>query len=442
MIPPVFRSANEQKNRYQATLDYLYAQLPMYHRIGPAAFKKDLTNTLRLCEHLGNPHRQFRSVHIAGTNGKGSVAHILAAVFTACGYHTGLYTSPHYKDFRERIKIDGHLIPKTEVVRFVEKNREAFETIEPSYFEWTVALAFDYFARQKVDVAIVETGLGGRLDSTNVIDPLASIITNIGLDHQQFLGTTLPEIATEKAGIIKPGVPVVIGESQRATKPVFIEKAHQLGAPIVFADEHYKAIVGEKTDSHSIYRVLKNGEEFLPELPLNHLGDFQQKNLCTTLQALEVLAPKFPKLTNPKRISYGLGNLKQLSHFIGRWEFISHTPKILCDSAHNEEGIRQVVAGLSKLNFRQLHFVLGVVADKSLPTILPLLPSDATYYFAKANIPRGLDAGILQTEAHKYGLQGKAYTSIPRALASAKLRATPDDLIFAGGSIFTVAEVL
>jgi dihydrofolate synthase / folylpolyglutamate synthase len=430
------------KTRYQETLDYLYSRLPMYYRIGPAAFKKDLTNTLKLCEHLGHPERQFRTVHIAGTNGKGSAAHILSAVFTACGYRTGLYTSPHYKDFRERVKIDGSFVPKVEVVRFVAENRAAFDSIQPSYFEWTVALSFDYFARQKVDIAIVETGLGGRLDSTNVITPLVSIITNIGLDHQQFLGETLPEIAGEKAGIIKPGVPVVIGESHPGTRPVFTQTARQQSAPIVFADEHFEAIPLEKTATHSHYRILKNGEEFLPDLPLNHLGDFQQKNLCTILQALEILAREFPALGDTRQVVQGLANLKKLSSFIGRWEFISEAPRVLCDSAHNEQGIRQAMAGLSKLTFRHLHFVLGVVEDKSLPAILPLLPSSATYYFAKANIPRGLDAGILKTEALKYGLHGKSYTSVRKALAAAKRRAAPDDLIFAGGSIFTVAEVV
>jgi dihydrofolate synthase / folylpolyglutamate synthase len=430
------------KTRYQETLDYLYSRLPMYYRIGPAAFKKDLTNMLKLCEHLGHPERQFRTVHIAGTNGKGSAAHILSAVFTACGYRTGLYTSPHYKDFRERVKIDGSFVPKAEVVRFVAENRAVFESIQPSYFEWTVALAFDYFARQQVDIAIVETGLGGRLDSTNVITPLVSIITNIGLDHQQFLGETLSEIAGEKAGIIKPGVPVVIGESHPGTRPVFTQTARQQSAPIVFADEHFEAIPLEKTATHSHYRILKNGEEFLPDLPLNHLGDFQQKNLCTTLQALEILARQFPALGDTRQVVQGLANLKELSSFIGRWEFISEAPRVLCDSAHNEQGIRQAMAGLSKLTFRHLHFVLGVVEDKSLPAILPLLPSSATYYFAKANIPRGLDAGILKTEALKYGLHGKSYTSVRKALAAAKRRAAPDDLIFAGGSIFTVAEVV
>jgi len=430
------------KTRYQETLDYLNAQLPMYHRIGAAAFKKDLTNTLKLCEHLGHPEQQFRSVHIAGTNGKGSVAHMLSSIFTACGYRTGLYTSPHYKDFRERVKIDGQFIPKTEVVRFVAENRAAFDDIQPSYFEWTVALAFDYFSRQKVDIAIVETGLGGRLDSTNVITPLVSIITNIGLEHQQFLGETLPEIAGEKAGIIKPGVPVVIGESHPETMQVFMEIAKKRSARIIFADKHFDAVLMNKTATHSIYRILKDGEEILPELPLNHPGDYQQKNLCTVLQSLEFLATKFPEVARTRQIEKGLANLKKLSTFIGRWEYISEVPRVLCDSAHNEHGLRQAMAGLSKLSFHRLHFVMGVVADKSLPSILPLLPHSATYYFAKANIPRGLDAGVLKTEAHKYGLYGKAYSSVRRALAAAKSSATSDDLIFVGGSIFTVAEVL
>ncbi|TAK36282.1 MAG: bifunctional folylpolyglutamate synthase/dihydrofolate synthase, partial [Saprospiraceae bacterium] len=285
-------------------------------------------------------------------------------------------------------------------------------------------------------------GLGGRLDSTNVIIPLVSIITNIGLEHQQFLGESLPEIAGEKAGIIKPGVPVVIGESHPETRLVFVETAKKQSAPLAFAEENFEAILLKKTTTHSFYQILKNGKEFLPELKLNHLGDYQQKNLCTVLQSLEFLAEEFPEVAHTRQIEKGLANLKKLSTFIGRWEYISEVPRVLCDSAHNEHGLRQAMAGLSKLSFRRLHFVMGVVADKSLSSILPLLPHSATYYFAKANIPRGLDAGVLKNEALKYGLQGKAYSSVRRAMAAAKRSATPDDLVFVGGSIFTVAEVL
>ncbi|MEK7257047.1 MAG: folylpolyglutamate synthase/dihydrofolate synthase family protein [Bacteroidota bacterium] len=418
----------------------------MFHRIGAAAFKKDLTNTIALCEHLNNPHRQFPSIHIAGTNGKGSTAHILAAIFTANGYKTGLYTSPHYRDFRERIKIDGHLIPKKEVTHFVKKHRAVFEEIKPSFFEWTVALAFDYFARQKVDIAIIETGLGGRLDSTNIITPLVSVITNIGYDHQQFLGETLPEIAVEKAGIIKPKVPVVIGETQPVVQAVFENKATEMQAPIFFADQHFQAILLEKSETHSFYRVLKNGHIIFEKIAIEHLADYQKKNLQTVLQTIELfsgsahLSESF-KLSE-RSISTGMAHLKRYSGFLGRWEFISQQPAILCDSAHNIDGIRLAMEGLKELKFNHLHIVFGMVKDKDISPVLSLLPENATYYFAKANIPRGLEAPVLQEKAAALGLHGKAYSSVRRALAAAKKCAGNDDLIFVGGSIFVVAEVI
>jgi dihydrofolate synthase/folylpolyglutamate synthase len=429
------------KSRYQQTLDYLYAQLPMFHRIGAAAFKKDLTNTLALCSHLGNPEKQFRSIHIAGTNGKGSVAHMLAAICTASGLKTGLYTSPHYRDFRERIKIDGAYIPRKEVVDFVEQNRTFFEEVKPSFFEWTVALAFYYFAKERVDVAVIETGLGGRLDSTNVITPLVSVITNIGYDHQQFLGDTLPLIAGEKAGIIKKGMPVVIGETHQETEAVFRKKASDSSSPIFFADQHYQALAIEKTNTHTFYRILKNGQLFSEKLGLNHLAEYQSKNLCTVLQTFELVENLLPALRR-SNLEWGLFNLEKMSGFLGRWEFISHKPRILCDSAHNEDGIRQAMQALSKIDYDRLHFVFGMVNDKAPEKVFPLLPAHATYYFAKADIPRGLDAQILRNKAFAAGLQGKAYSSVRKALAAARRKAGPDDLIFVGGSIFVVAEVV
>ncbi len=418
----------------------------MFQRIGPAAFKKDLTNTLALCEHLGQPQLRFPSIHIAGTNGKGSTAHILSAIFTAAGFKTGLYTSPHYRDFRERIKINGQLIPKRYVFDFVEQNRLFAEQLKPSFFEWTVGLAFDYFAAQQVDIAIIETGLGGRLDSTNVITPLISIITNISFDHQNMLGDTLPLIAFEKAGIIKPGVPVVIGETHPETKSVFIEKAELEGSPIVFADQHIEAKPTKKTEAHIFYDAVMEGKIRYKDLAVNHLGDYQRSNLCTVLQAMEVLAPMFPQFFEGKKleaaIRAGLLDLKKLSNFIGRWEYISQSPRVLCDSAHNEDGIKKAILGLQQIPHQRLHFVFGTVNDKSPDKVLSMLPKDARYYFVKANIPRGMDAGQLAERAANLGLKGKAYTSVRMALAAAKKAAKPDDLVFVGGSIFVVAEVI
>ena len=441
---PITNYLPNLKSRYQQALDYLYEQLPMFHRIGPAAFKKDLTNIRAFCERLRQPDLKFPSIHIAGTNGKGSVAHMLSAIFTASGLKTGLYTSPHYRDFRERVKIDGQFIPKKFVVDFVEEHKQFCEELKPSYFEWTVALAFDYFAKEKVDIAIIETGLGGRLDSTNIVTPLLSIITNIGYDHMNLLGETLPLIAGEKAGIIKPGVPVVIGETHPETKLVFEKKAISVSAPIVFADQHFQAVLIKKTDTHAVFEIKKDGQPFLKNLSLNHLADFQSKNLCSLLQALEVFEKNYPSLlpSGGLKVVDGLHFLKKHSGFLGRWEFISLNPRILCDSAHNEDGIRLAMEGLTKIPFEKLHFVLGAVNDKSPEKVLALLPSSATYYFAKANIPRGLDAKILQTEAARFGLKGEAYTSVRRALAAAKRKAGKDDLIFVGGSIFVVAEVV
>lgn len=418
----------------------------MFQRIGPAAFKKDLGNTLALCAYLGQPQLKFPSIHIAGTNGKGSTAHMLSAIFTAAGFKTGLYTSPHYRDFRERIKINGELIPKRIVIDFVAQHREFAEQLKPSFFEWTVGLAFDYFAKESVDIAIIETGLGGRLDSTNVITPLVSVITNIGYDHQNMLGDTLPLIAGEKAGIIKPKVPVVIGETHPETQAVFLEKAKKEQSPIIFADQQFEAVPLVNNEASVVYDILKHGQPHLQRLELNHLGYYQRANLCTVLQTMEVVVPMFQKFADPRfselAIRTGLSNLKQLSNFMGRWEYISQCPRILCDSAHNEDGIRLAMNAISKISHEKLHFIFGTVNDKSPLKILSILPADARYYFAKANIPRGLEAGLLAQQAAEVGLQGKAYQSVRRALAAAKRAAKPNDLIFVGGSIFVVAEVL
>jgi len=459
---------------YAATLDYLYAQLPMYQRVGAAAYKKDLTNTLALCEHLGNPHQRFPSIHVGGTNGKGSVSHMLAALCQAQGLKTGLYISPHYKDFRERIKIDGHYIPRRRVSDFVEKHRAFIETLQPSFFELTVGMAFDYFAAEQVDIAIIEVGLGGRLDSTNVITPLLSVITNISYDHMNLLGDTLPLIAAEKAGIIKPGVPVVIGETHPESAPVFLKKATEVGAPIVFADAHFQAVERESRNWEStIYDVFKDGQPYLTGLEVQAAGPFQAKNLATVLQAWESLTPgPSPKgeggsdihrvtehVSPPLSFWRGAGGealsrLRTLTRFMGRWQVIGHSPTVLCDSAHNEAGIRLAFEKINAYrrpnnpttqqpnNSAALHIVTGFVNDKDVDNILRLFPTEARYYFAKANIPRGLDAAALREQAAACGLRGRAYVSVKNALRAAQRGARPDDLVVVIGSVFVVAEVL
>lgn len=435
---------------YKQTLDFLYAQLPMFQRIGPAAFKKDLTNTLALCAHLGNPQHQLRSIHVGGTNGKGSVSHLLAAVLQATGLKTGLYVSPHYKDFRERIKIDGKYIPRAQVVDFVGKNRAAIEQIQPSFFELCVAMAFDFFARQRVDVAIIEVGLGGRLDSTNVITPELSVITNISYDHQNMLGNTLPEIAGEKAGIIKPGVPVVIGETHPESAPVFLQKAAEMNAPIIFADQHFRVV--EQTApalDTGVFNIEKDGQPLFEQMEAGVSGPFQSKNIATLMQALSCLQDLgFP--STPQEIRFGLKHLRTTTRFMGRWQIIGTHPTILCDSAHNEAGLKMVfdhqqpISPLQTMrdNGGQLHVVTGFVNDKEVDGVLNIFPRDARYYFAKANIPRGLDAGILKAKAAQIGLQGRAYSSVRNALKAAKRVAKPEDLILVLGSIFVVAEVI
>lgn len=428
--------------QYRQTLQYLYEQLPMFQRIGPAAFKKDLGNIQALMEALGNPHQRFRSIHIAGTNGKGSVAHMMSAVLQAQGHKVGLYVSPHYRDFRERIKVNGQYIGKRVVVEFVKTNQKLIETIRPSFFEITVAMAFDHFHRQDVDVAVVEVGLGGRLDSTNIIRPLLSIITNISLDHQQFLGDTLPEIAGEKAGIIKSDIPVVIGETQEQTRPVFIEKATKEAAPISFADQIWQATLLRADLNHSYYRITKYGKVIYDELAVNLHGDYQTKNLQTVLEACSVLKLKAELPVNRDAFVEGLAQLKKRTRFIGRWHILGTQPTILADSAHNEGGLQLVLRQIEQLPYGQLHMVIGTVADKEVDKVLHFFPKTARYYFAKADVPRGLDAQQLRDKARAFGLHGRAYSSVRNALRAAKRQAAPDDLIFVGGSIFVVAEVV
>jgi dihydrofolate synthase/folylpolyglutamate synthase len=412
----------------------------MFQRVGNTAFKKNLDNILALSEYLGHPHTQFKSIHLAGTNGKGSTAHMLTAILQASGLKVGLYTSPHYKYFRERIKINGAFITEQAVIDFVAQHKEYFEQLQPSFFEITVAMAFDYFAQQKVDVAVIETGLGGRLDSTNIITPLLSIITNISFDHMNMLGNTLPLIAGEKAGIIKKHIPVVIGETHPETKEVFEKKAAEQEAPIIFADQHFRANLLKKDLINTVFDVYKDEELIYDNLYLALSGDYQIKNLQTCLQSIEHLQHHFS--ITPASIRLGLKDLRTMTQFMGRWQVLGTSPTIICESAHNEAGIEYAFRQIQEMDYQQLHIVIGTVNDKDISKLLGQLPKEAVYYFAKANIPRGLSANILAEAAKDKGLHGKAYKSVSEAFQMAKQTAKTDDLIFVGGSIFVVAEVL
>lgn len=427
---------------YQQTLDFLFSQLPMFQRIGKAAYKANLDNTNALDEYFNHPHKLFKTIHIAGTNGKGSVSHMLAAVLQKAGYKTGLYTSPHLKDFRERIKINGKEITESKVVEFVEKHKEAFTPIKPSFFELTVAMAFDYFANEKVDVAVIETGLGGRLDSTNIIQPEISVITNISMDHMQFLGDTLDKIATEKAGIIKAGVPVVIGEYQQDIAIVFERKAKEIGADLRFADKNFNIDYSMQTaDEKQIFQVYQNDTLAYPDLKTDLLGLYQQKNTITVLQAVELLIDKGFSI-NKENIYGGLENASKLTGLRGRWQTIGRNPRIVCDTGHNEAGMKLVLEQIKSTPYKNLHIVFGVVDDKSIDNILSMLPKEAMYYFCKASIPRALDENLLQEKALVFGLKGEKFPNVAEALNSARQNAVKEDFIFVGGSTFVVADVL
>ena len=405
------------KMTYKETTDWMFAQLPMFQMQGASAYKKDLTNTYLLVEHLKHPETKFKSIHVAGTNGKGSTSSMIASILQEAGYKVGLYTSPHLKDFRERIRINGEMISENFVVDFISENKSFFEANQLSFFEMTVGLAFDYFAKEQVDVAVIEVGMGGRLDSTNVITPLVSVITNIGFDHTQFLGDTLPKIATEKAGIIKSNVPVVVGEYSEETKPVFIAKAKLESAPIYFAQEN---------------------PEVIYECAL--LGDYQVHNKKTVLQAIELLQSQFD--IDEKHIKLGLKNVIQNTGLLGRWQILKLKPFTVCDTAHNSHGLKIVLNQIQKHQFETLHVVLGVVNDKDLDSILPLFPKNANYYFCKPNVPRGLDAEILKQRASDFGLFGKVFNSVSEAYESASNSANDSDFIYIGGSTFVVAEIV
>ncbi|OMP30974.1 folylpolyglutamate synthase/dihydrofolate synthase family protein [Mangrovimonas sp. DI 80] len=403
---------------YQETVNWMFKQLPMYQNLGTSAYKKDLSNTLLLAAELHHPENHFKSIHVAGTNGKGSTSHMLASILQEAGYKVGLYTSPHLKDFRERIKINGEEISEDFVVDFIANHQSFFQNHHLSFFEMTVGMAFDYFAKSKVDIAIIEVGLGGRLDSTNIIMPLVSVITNIGLDHTQFLGNDLASIAKEKAGIIKNNVPVVIGETQEETEAVFKDKAREEGAEIHFADQEV-------------------GSVFESDLK----GLYQQKNIKTVLQAIQLL-PKDQFYVSKEAIRSGLKGVSANTGLKGRWQILGENPKIVCDTAHNKEGLKYIVEQLSKEAYKQLHIVFGVVNDKSLEPILELMPKNATYYFCKPDMPRGLNADVLKDEFLNHGFVGEAYFSVNEALKNAKEKAGKNDMIYVGGSTFVVAEII
>lgn len=430
---------------YRQTLDYLYNQLPMFHRVGSAAYKANLDNTLAICKLLNNPENKFRSVHIAGTNGKGSTSHMIASVLQSAGYKTGLYTSPHLKDFRERVKINGKMIPRQYIIDFVQRYKKEFGQIQPSFFEWTVGLAFNYFAEQEVDIAVIEVGLGGRLDSTNVITPEVSVITNISYDHITLLGDTLTKIAGEKAGIIKPGIPVVIGEAQTSTKKVFIEKAKKEEAPIFFASQEYKATnirTMAKGASPLLVTDIAKGRKILyKDLECSLTGQYQRRNIPTVLKTIELLNEnKFP--INEKQLRKGISKVVKQTGLRGRWDILSQNPLTIADTGHNEAGIKEVLLQIKSIPHKKLHFVIGVVNDKDVRTILKMLPKDATYYFCKASIPRALPGEELKALSMEAGLKGKTYPSVKQALKSAQAAAKKNDLVFVGGSTFVVAEVV
>ncbi|MFM6925441.1 MAG: bifunctional folylpolyglutamate synthase/dihydrofolate synthase [Ferruginibacter sp.] len=427
---------------YQQTIDYLYAQLPMYSRIGAAAYKEDLHNTIALCHAIDNPQAKFKSIHIAGTNGKGSTSHMLAALLQQAGYKTGLYTSPHLKDFRERIKINGEMISRDFVVDFVERTKAVSEAIHPSFFELTVAMAFDYFEKEKVDIAVIETGLGGRLDSTNIITPILSVITNIGYDHMDILGHTLEKIAYEKAGIIKPGVPVVIGEYLPETKPVFMDKAAGCKAPIYFAQEEYTVSNTQYSVQLLSCDVTSTEHNITEHFELDLNGLYQAKNICTVLSAEGILLQQGFAISNEDEKA-ALKNVKKLTGFYGRWDVVSEKPVIILDVAHNEDGIRQLLAQLSVVrgSLSVVHLVLGLVKDKDISKVLSILPKNARYYFTNAHIERALPHKDLQEKATAFELKGESFDDVNEAINAAKRNAAADDIIIVCGSVFLVAEV-
>ena len=427
---------------YPETLQFLFNSLPMYQRQGKAAYKANLDNTLRLDATLGFPHKSFSSIHVAGTNGKGSVSHMLASALQQSGLITGLYTSPHLLDFRERIRINGRPVPEEEVTRFVARHQDLIKEMRPSFFEMTVAMAFDYFASKKVDLAVIETGLGGRLDSTNIITPILSIITNISLDHTEFLGSDLPSIAREKGGIIKEGVPVVLGRSEKAYEGVLEDMARAKNAPLVRAQEIYTPVFHTLNQAGAmIWRLQNMVSGALETLTCDLSGLYQQENLVTALTAIQELQKMGWDLT-PSDIEKGLASVSESTGIVGRWQTIGHNPRSICDTAHNADGIKAVMEQISQIPRKALHMVWGMVSDKETKSILPLLPKDARYYFTQSSVPRSMDHQELAGAASAYGLEGTRHPTVEEAYRAALNEAGPDDMIFTGGSTFVVADLL
>jgi len=425
---------------YQETLDFLYAQLPMFSRIGPAALKKDLTNTRLLADLAGNPHKHLKTIHIAGTNGKGSSSHMLASIFQAAGYKTGLYTSPHLQDFRERIRVNGRMIPEQEVIDFTENYRQSFLHIEPSFFEVTVVMAFEYFLKEKTDIAIIETGLGGRLDSTNIITPELSLITNIGLDHVHLLGDTLEKIAYEKAGIIKAAVPVVVSQTQTGPDRVFRQKAEAEKSPIVFGDA-VRQTVHTEAGTQTLDVTYHNSHTDKSEKYRTDLtGLYQAANMAGVLSAIDILRQKGWNISDAA-VETGLGTVKANTGLMGRWEILQESPLVVFDVGHNEDGMRQIITQLQHTGYNQLHIVIGMVSDKDVEKVLRLLPTNAYYYFTQAAIPRALPSGELKSLAEAKGLKGQSYETVDAAVKEAYSRVRSNDLLLICGSVFVVGEV-
>jgi dihydrofolate synthase/folylpolyglutamate synthase len=414
---------------YNQTIEFLYSRLPAFHRIGKAAYKNNLDNIIALDDCFGHPHFRFKTIHIAGTNGKGSVSHMLASILNEAGYNTGLYTSPHLKDFRERIKINGQMIPESEVIAFVRKNRGIIDSVKPSFFEMSVVMAFDYFARMNVDVAVIEAGLGGRLDSTNIITPVISVITNIGHDHMDLLGNTIEKVAAEKAGIIKRNIPVVIGESQKETGNVFNSRASETGSELFFADMNFSCNLSDSdSQNNKIYGIIPLG------------GDYQEKNLMTVFQVFRSVKDTL-KLSESSLLE-GIKKVVINTGLKGRWQILNNNPLTICDTAHNKEGLEYVIHQIQRIPSARQHLIIGFVDDKDLDSILPLFPKNAEYYFTKASVPRALNENTLLTKAKEYGMSGKCYSTVNEAYKAARENASFSDLIFIGGSTFVVAEVI
>lgn len=444
---------------YEETLDYLFNALPAYHRIGAAAYKADLANTEAMMDHLGHPERGFRSIHVAGTNGKGSVSHFLASILQEAGYKVGLYTSPHLVDFRERIRIGGEMIPQDKVVRFVENNKQFFEHQGLSFFEMTVGLAFDYFRNEQVDIAVIEVGMGGRLDSTNVITPLLSVITNIGLDHTQFLGDTLEKIAAEKAGIIKPGIPVVVGQTQPETQPVFERIAAERHSPITFADKHWHVDPNWRFDGERmVFQLEHNGQPIADpasglalDFTSGLIGPYQMWNIATVCEAVQQLRETTALQIDSTAFRRGLDRVVDNTHLMGRWQIVGRQPLTICETAHNFDGINAMMLGLVGLDFKRLHIIYGCVSDKDYNKILSYLHSqlnaehirqEPIWRFSQPSVQRRLPVGELQAAAHQLGIDGQAFANVNDAIADARRCADPDDLVLVTGSIFLIADVL